>query len=274
MPLTALKRRLVGTHLGRMIARGRELWEMWQTLRKQPEQGGMLSQEACVKLLLPALCDPAAGFLDVGAHIGSVIADVRRHHPEIRVTAIEAVPEKARQLARKFPEAAIHACAVGPVEGHVKFFVDAARPGYSSLAAGQGEGRVEITVPMRRLDDIIPETVRLDMIKLDVEGAELGALRGANEVFRRCRPFVLFESVTQGEAMGFPPGALYDWFAERDYVILVPNRVAHDGPALTRDGFVESHFYPFRTRNYFAVPAERRIEARDRARRALGIMTG
>jgi hypothetical protein len=30
------------------------------------------------------------------------------------------------------------------------------------------------------------------------------------------------------------------------------------------EGFVEAHFYPFRTMNYFAIPKERRLEIRDR----------
>jgi hypothetical protein len=82
----------------------------------------------------------------------------------------------------------------------------------------------------------------------------------------------MFESGPRGgEAMGFSKESLYDWFSEREYEVVVPNRLAHNGPPLQRDNFLESHYFPFRTLNYFAVPAERRIEIRDRARRALSI---
>jgi hypothetical protein len=37
------------------------------------------------------------------------------------------------------------------------------------------------------------------------------------------------------------------------------------------DGFIDSHIYPRRCTNYFAIPSERRIEIRDRARDILGI---
>src|SRR5262249_26028815 len=86
------------------------------------------------------------------------------------------------------------------------------------------------------------------------------------------RPVIMFESAFgAGEACGYPPGALFDWFHDRGYVVLVPNRVAHEGPGLTRDSFIESHYYPRRTTNYFAVPNEHRERVKARARQALGI---
>jgi hypothetical protein len=125
---------------------------------------------------------------------------------------------------------------------------------------------------MRRLDDLVPRTAHVEVVKLDVEGAELGVLRGSSELVARCRPVIMFESGPRGgAAMGFTIEELFDWFAERDYLVLVPNRLAHDGPGLNREGFTESHFYPFRTLNYFGVPRELREAVRDRARRAFGI---
>ena len=126
---------------------------------------------------------------------------------------------------------------------------------------------------MRRLDDIVSASAEVEVVKIDVEGAELGVLRGAPRLISRCRPVILFESgPAGGEELGFTAAALFDWFAESGYEVLVPNRVAHNGPPLCREGFLESHFYPFRTLNYFAIPTERRIETRDRARKGLGIM--
>ena len=63
--------------------------------------------------------------------------------------------------------------------------------------------------------------------------------------------------------------SLCDFFEERNYQILVPNRLAHEGVGLSRSDFLESHLYPRRTTNYFAVPAERRLEFRDRAQAIL-----
>jgi FkbM family methyltransferase len=187
----------------------------------------------------------------------------------VQVIAIEAVPDKAAFLAAKFPGIVVHAVAVGREDAEVDFYVDRRLPGTSSLThQGRSSKQVDhIKVPMRRLDDLVPATMNVGFIKIDVEGAELGALAGASGTVDRCRPAILFESGPDRADIG----DLFDWFAERSYVILVPNRVAHDGPPLCRESFHESHFYPFRTINYFALPSERRQEYRDRARKAMGV---
>ncbi len=275
MEVTRLKRNLVGTALGRLIVRGRQLWHLWRTVRSNPEQGGFVCQDICAQLLLPKLCRSSAVFIDIGAHIGSVIAEVQGYDSSVKIVAVEAVPEKAADLARRFPDVEIHNCALGETEREVRFFVDKKRPGYSSLAQGgrSNEEVREISVPMRRLDDLISPSAQVDTVKIDVEGAELAVLRGSSDLVSRCRPVILFESGPRAaQTMGFSMEELFDWFDERDYEILVPNRVAHDGPPLHRQGFIESHYYPRRTLNYFAVPAERRIEVRDRARKALGVV--
>ena len=270
--LLSVKRLLVGTFPGRVLGRGRQLLKAWRAVRANPEQGGMVSQDMCAEALLAGLCKPNTVFVDIGAHIGSVIADVRFNLPTVEIVAVEAVPEKAKHLEQRFPQVTVHSCALGERDGEVKFFVDNERPGFSSLSRRERPNVTEITVPLRKLDDVLPDAV-VDFVKIDVEGAELGVLRGGSNLVDRCRPVVLFESGQQsGAAMGYPLEELYDWFAEREYDLLVPNRVAHEGPGLGREGFLESHYYPRRTLNYFGVPCERRIEVRDRARQVLGVV--
>jgi FkbM family methyltransferase len=47
------------------------------------------------------------------------------------------------------------------------------------------------------LDDLIPDVVRIDRIKMDVEGAELAILEGSVETLRRCLPkLILIEDHT------------------------------------------------------------------------------
>ena len=74
--------------------------------------------------------------------------------------------------------------------------------------------------------------------------------------------------------MGYAPEMIWDWFTERDYAILTPDRVAHDSDPLGRDAFLDGHIYPFRTLDYFAIPLEKRESARNRARKTLNVSTG
>lgn len=266
-----LKRALVGTPLGHALARARHQLKVLRALRS-PEVWGIAAQDTVADALLSRLCRPACTFVDVGAHIGSVLSEVQRHDPSVQLIAIEAMPNKVKAIRRSFPHAIVHSCAVGEGEGTVSFFVDTERSGFSSLAKSNrpGSETQEVQVEQRRIDTLLPDVVDVDVIKIDVEGAELGALRGAEATIARWRPVVMFESVAEGGlALGYSVGDIFDWFTEHGYEVRVPNRVAHDGPALSRDGFIESHCHPRRTTNYFAVPKARRIEIRDRARAIL-----
>jgi hypothetical protein len=50
-----------------------------------------------------------------------------------------------------------------------------------------------IPVTIRRLDGLIPEGVAVTFVKIDVEGAELQVLSGAEAVLSRCKLVVFFE---------------------------------------------------------------------------------
>jgi FkbM family methyltransferase len=74
-----------------------------------------------------------------------------------------------------------------------------------------------VQVPCRTIDSYNFEDV--DAIKIDVEGSELYVIHGAKETIERCRPSVQVEIVPkQCQQFGYDPQALYDFFAERDYV--------------------------------------------------------
>ena len=181
--------------------------------------------------------------------------------------------EKAAKLRHKFPHVVLHACAVGEADGEMTFFIDTQQSGYSSLIApDDNQSHIhEIRVAFKRLDTLIPDDAIVDVVKIDIEGAELGALRGATNLLSKCRPVVMFESAPTRLSSNYESQDLYQFFEQREYEIFVPNRLAHNGSGLSEEGFLESHLYPRRATNYFAVHRDRRIEIRDRARRVLGI---
>ena len=74
-----------------------------------------------------------------------------------------------------------------------------------------------VQVPARTIDSYNFDDV--DCIKIDVEGTELMVIEGAKDTIDRCRPAVQVEIVPkQCKSYGYDPQALYDFFAQRDYV--------------------------------------------------------
>lgn len=266
-----MKAILVGTLLGTMAIAVRDKLNLYRAVRSSPEMLGSIANDHIARLLVDRLCLPGRTFIDVGAHIGSVVAGVRRESQPDRIVAVEANPEKALALQRKFPDVEVHGCAVGESEGQASFFINTATSGYSSFDR-DAVSRVEpanevkeIKVPLRRLDAIVaPEGV--DLIKVDVVGGELSVLKGSTEIIEKSRPIIAFESIPSSDA---ETGALWQWFDDNGYAVIVPNRLAHLDGGLTRDGFVEGHLHPCRTMNYFGVPRERRDATRTRVRTVL-----
>jgi FkbM family methyltransferase len=270
MRLVTWKRVLLGSGFGSVALAARGTVELLRATYGSPESIGTLVNDQLATFLTTRLCLPKKGFIDVGAHIGSIISQVAHYDASIKLYAVEPIPEKISILRRMFPTIELHQCALGESDGEITFYVNIKRSAYSSLAKPANDlNTVEINVPLRKLDSIIASD-DIDVLKIDVEGAELGVLRGGDKLIARSRPLIMFESApTAYDELGCTKGPLWEWLHEREFDIVVPNRVAHDGPGLNLEGFVEAHFYPFRTINYFAIPKERRLEIRDRARSLL-----
>lgn len=259
----------VGTGVGAFALRLREKIDLLRSIGRSPQNLAEMSNNVIARHLLESLCLPGKAFVDVGSHIGSVIDGVRRHSSPSLVVAVEAIPAKADALRRKFPEAVIHSCAVGDRDGEISFFIDMKQSGFSSLYPSRNADHLrEIRVPMRRLDDLL-KGMDVDVVKIDVEGAELAALRGAAAVLSKYAPTIMFESGPE-EVGGLSKTDLWSFFDQSGYTILLPSRVAHTDPGLSPDGFADAHMFPRRTTNYFAVHRDRREEVRARARMIQG----
>lgn len=250
----------------------RDRYQLLRTAYRKPDELGMASNDQLASWLIARICRPGAVLVDVGAHVGSIVGSALRHGRDVRVIAIEAIEHKAAFLRETFPQVRVHCCAAGARDGTAPFFVHRTLTAYSSLgrpARGTRADIDQIEVAVRTLDSLI-SAQDIDVIKIDVEGAELDVLRGAETLLQACRPIVMFESgPDHAEQLVASKETFWSYLDDRGYGIFVPNRLAHYGEPLSRGGFCDSHFYPRRTTNYFAVPHERRDELRTRVHQLL-----
>jgi len=254
-----IKHRLVGTAPGRSLDAARWLLR-GRRRHRHPELAEVFYDELLTPRVLDRVLRPDSCCVDVGAHVGSMLHELTRRAPAGRHVAIEASPMKARWLRSRYRGVEVIDAAVGEAEGEIEFHENLSRPGFSSLARPAGEGdRVRTRrVRLARLDDLLPGDRRIDFIKIDVEGAELGVLRGAERTIDRWRPVVLFESGPGGaERCGYSRGELFEFFAGRGYDVFLLKSFLHDREPLDAGGFDRCHLYPFRAFNYLGVPRER-----------------
>ncbi|QYK42612.1 MAG: FkbM family methyltransferase [Paracoccaceae bacterium] len=264
-----LRHRLATSPAGPLFDRLHRMLGFGQTWR-HPELGLLRQEAILMPKVLARLIRPDWNTADVGAHVGSFTALLARLAPGGRLFAVEAVPQKAALLARRFPRAQVFAEAASDTPGPVMFHVNTANPGFSSLAdrASRGATRA-ITVPARRLDDMIPRDVPLHFLKIDVEGFEYPALRGAARILSRDRPVILFEAGAARDpdlAMADYP-ALFAWLTdEMAYDIRAVFDMHYNRPPITAETFALYREYPFLAFNYLATPRPAATANREPAR--------
>jgi FkbM family methyltransferase len=248
-----LKAMLVGSPLEPLAEQVR--WVLGTRRRSShPELAELYLENKRLPEILKRLLLPSSNVLDVGCHIGSFLSLAKKVAPKGQHVAIEALPDKAAWLKRKFPNNRIEQIAISDSCGTASFEQNITHPGHSRIRDHQSaHGQVRtITVPMATLDSL--HLGNFDLIKLDIEGAELAALRGGLDLFARCRPALIFECgiVEYGKQN---PRPLYELITrDMGYRIFTFGDFLYDKGPLEFDEFRKCGLYPFRAFNFVALP--------------------
>ena len=246
---------IVGTPLQGPAEQLRSLASLPQRWR-HPELREVLEEGRLVAQIIERAVRRDTNCIDVGAHLGSVLARIVKRAPLGSHIAVEPVPYKARWLRRKFPSVDVYELAVGETAGKVEFFLDAHSSAFSGLRK-QGPGEAtKLQVTCSRLDEIAPADFKPGFLKIDVEGGELGAFRGARRLLSQGRPLILFECTKSGlDAFGLDGRELYEHLCgEAGYRIYLIKDWLVGGEPLELEEFRASMRYPFRAFNYVAAP--------------------
>ncbi len=131
-------------------------------------------------------CETNSVFVDCGAYTGDSIVDFINvygtDYKRIYGYEISAITmESLKKNMNGFPNIELRHKGVGSSKGEMYIEFDNA----SSKLSSEGKERIEVTT----LDDDIEEPV--DIIKMDIEGAEIDALRGAKNHITQGKPKLL-----------------------------------------------------------------------------------
>ena len=98
----------------------------------------------------------------------------------------------------------------------------------------------EIEVTLTPIDQLLPEGYRVDLLKIDVEGAEEQVLNGAKTTIQEQRPVVIFEhGIGSADVFGTTPQDIHNFFTESAGMRIFD--LAGGGP-YSLDMFVDAFF--------------------------------
>jgi len=170
--------------------------------------------------------------LDIGANRGQFALAVKRWSPGARIIAFEPLPAPAdrfRKVFRGDSRVTLHRVAIGPEAGEAIIHVSAAddsssllpiSPVQQRLFPGTGEVRTE-TIKVGRLADFVSakEIAGPALLKMDVQGFELEALRGCEDllecfacVYAECS----FVELYSGQALAHD---VIEWLARHGFIL-------------------------------------------------------
>ena len=130
-------------------------------------------------------------FVDVGANLGRYTIMLSSNYK--RIIAIEPEPSNMKHLKRNLLQAGINnvdplQIAISDREGYVKLYL-ARHSGGHTIKEGYYNKYIEVKAST--LDNVLRHESKVDLVKVDVEGAEWNVLKGAEKSMHKIRSWVI-----------------------------------------------------------------------------------
>lgn len=214
------------------------------------------------KKILSKHCAVGSNCVDVGCHKGEILDIFLQIAPKGEHFAFEPIPSLFENLIKKYAhlkKCHIYNYAISNSEGQTSFNHVLSNPAYSGIKKRNYDRREEkdetITVSKKRLDDIIPQDLKIDFIKIDVEGGDLYVMLGAKNLIKRSKPLIVFEfGIGGSDIYKASPETVYEFAEEVGYKISLLDCFIKNKPALSLVDFREQ--FEKKTNYYFIAHPE------------------
>ena len=170
---------------------------------------------------------PGDVFVDVGAHVGYFTLLAARRVAGIgTVLSIEPNPLALEQLRQNVERSGLRNVriadtACGDTDHAVRLYLHTeSNSSMASLSAVNAAAGAEVDVKCTTLDSLCQQhqLARVDLVKIDVEGAELSVLRGMERILRGMRPVIVLELEPRLlNSFGATRESVHAFFAEYEY---------------------------------------------------------
>ncbi len=214
-----------------------------------------LEYDRLTKLIMKKVLKADSNCIDVGCHKGEILDIVLKVAPQGNHFGFEPIPYLYNDLKKKYSgKATILPYALAAENGSSTFQHVKNAPAYSGIKKRKYNTDhpdiQEINVELKKLDDIIDPSIKIDLIKIDVEGAELMVLQGATQLIKRDKPFVVFEfGLGASDYYGTKPDDLFQLFSQTGLKISTLKSFIHKGAPLSLQQF--SNLYKDNKEYYF-----------------------
>jgi FkbM family methyltransferase len=157
-----------------------------------------LKYDRLTNVIMKKVIKPGSNCIDIGCHKGELLEIMIKLSPDGTHFAFEPIPYLYDNLRQKYGKIAlILPFALSDNSGKSTFQFVKNAPAYSGLVKRRYDTKkpeiVEITVEKKILDEIVPSNIKIDFIKIDVEGGEFDVLKGARKILIKNKPVVIFE---------------------------------------------------------------------------------
>ena len=156
-----------------------------------------------------------------------------------KVFAIDALPvmtalNEKMKTSNGFSWVDVFNYAIGDVTGEAHCQINCLIPGKSSLISAEEATRLDSIkpgyiahIPMMPMDEMFLDLPKLSFIKIDVEGVEGLAIKGAAGIINKFKPTIVLEYTPKWlQSAGINPKAFLDQFIAKGYRIGILNNLA------------------------------------------------
>ena len=180
--------------------------------------------DALIKKIMRIVLEKDSSFIDVGCHKGDFLIEANKFAPSGSHVGFEPIPYFYNKLVITFVGINdIRQLGLSNERGETTFNYVKSNPLYSGIKKRNYPGKEsieELNIKVDTLDHQLFESSRVDLIKIDVEGAELNVLRGSFNTITKFNPVIVFEyELGASDVYDATPVEMWSFFNKVKYSI-------------------------------------------------------